>query len=531
MRIVPRLPLLLPVALLCLPATTLAADVSMPLHGRLASIAGGPVPDGNYAMEFAFYNAPNAVKPVWQQKALAVPAKAGMFAFTLGPGAVLALDDGLFAKTGKLWLGVRVGAGSELPRVAIGHVAYAARAMSAGHADMLKCSGCVKGDHLAIATVMPKHLGFNYAGSKTKGGPAEKALLADKATVAAQAESALKAASADNANYANTAAKLQCTGCVTAKELSAGLMDALVKSAKLAKVATSGSYSDLKNKPGLNLYGLLAASNTWNSEQKAAGGVDFAKSQAKLMRLQNAANDPAPCAPAVTGLIYYNTAKKALMVCNGSTYVAFAFAGTGTQDNPGSSCQDLLNKGSKQSGVYWIQLGGQKVQVYCDQTGDGGGWTRVMGAKWQFFFNNGNYLNYAPTKPEADNYSILKHRTHLVKGGKWTLRLTFGNAGAWNNSAVAHRTIWSQQHDPFTQTTNGSDYTHIAGEKSSTCGGFNGLHHKYKGFSYTSDPDSGDSNGCWWMQIVPHKNYNGKGYLEGYGGSGNYHKWQVMWMR
>jgi len=33
------------------------------------------------------------------------------------------------------------------------------------------------------------------------------------------------------------------------------------------------------------------------------------------------------------------------------------------------------------------------------------------------------------------------------------------------------------------------------------------------------------------MQVVPTKNYNNKGYLEGWGGSGNYHTWQVLWMR
>ena len=95
---------------------------------------------------------------------------------------------------------------------------------------------------------------------------------------------------------------------------------------------------------------------------------------------------------------------------------------------------------------------------------------------------------------------------------------------------MTHFTAWKQCHDPFTQTTNGSGYTYIAGAESTTCGGFNGLHHKYQGHSYTSDPDSNDSNGCWWMQVVPHTNYNGNGYLEGYNGP-NYHIWQVLWLR
>lgn len=102
---------------------------------------------------------------------------------------------------------------------------------------------------------------------------------------------------------------------------------------------------------------------------------------------------------------------------------------------------------------------------------------------------------------------------------------------AIGRSAVAHTTDWKQCHDPFTHTTNGSDYVHLFGDQSTTCGGFNGLHHKYHGYSYTSDPDLGDAVSCWWMQVVPHKDYNGQGFLEGYGGANNYHKWQSLWVR
>ena len=49
--------------------------------------------------------------------------------------------------------------------------------------------------------------------------------------------------------------------------------------------------------------------------------------------------------------------------------------------------------------------------------------------------------------------------------------------------------------------------------------------------SVTSDPDVGDNTGCWWMQVVPNADYNDSGYLEGYNGSGQYHQWQVLWLR
>ena len=65
-----------------------------------------------------------------------------------------------------------------------------------------------------------------------------------------------------------------------------------------------------------------------------------------------------------------------------------------------------------------------------------------------------------------------------------------------------------------------------------TCGRFNGLHSRYVGYSYTSDVDSGDGTGCWYMQMVPNALYGGAaGYLDGYGGQVLDRKWQSMWLR
>lgn len=51
--------------------------------------------------------------------------------------------------------------------------------------------------------------------------------------------------------------------------------------------------------------------------------------------------------------------------------------------HPGDSCQDLLELGRTESGLYWVDPDGAEgydpVQVYCEQVTEGGGWTLILG--------------------------------------------------------------------------------------------------------------------------------------------------------
>lgn len=107
---------------------------------------------------------------------------------------------------------------------------------------------------------------------------------------------------------------------------------------------------------------------------------------------------------------------------------------------------------------------------------------------------------------------------------------------------VEHATTWVQGHNPFTTSTDGSDYELITGDfPDSACGGFNGLHDRrfvdmmtqgaHGGYSRITDVDAGDGPGCWWYQVVPLTLYQGvDGYLDGYDGGGafGWHQWQVL---
>ncbi len=156
---------LAPVAALAAPpATTL-------VHGVLKTPSGGPVTDGNYTLKFGLYPAKTAPVATWSEGPVLIAVASGLFSYALG--TTKPLDPATLAKVDDGWIGVAVAPGPELPRQKLHAVLHARHA---GAASSLSCSGCVTANHLAKGVLSAELVGFTYAGSKTKGGPAVSAL-------------------------------------------------------------------------------------------------------------------------------------------------------------------------------------------------------------------------------------------------------------------------------------------------------------------------------------------------------------------
>lgn len=340
------------------PLTAAAAD-TLTLQGALRTTGGGPVPDGKYGVAVALYADAAGQSKLFEQPFLGVPVAAGRFVVKLGDGIGGNGFDALAIAAGDVYVGVSVDGEPELP---LAHIEPLLRAWRASLAD-----------------------------NASQAAVALNALQADHAT---SADAAITATKADSAASAE---ELDCTGCVTMKELGDDVTAAFV--------ATSGG----------TITGPLTAS----------GGLDLQDSLLEGARLADLDIANTPCTPALRGRVALGTGTSALYfcaagqwrkvagcqgicaaaasvacgdpvvddcgeVCEGQAGVfcpagATCVGGTqcqlpGTEALPGTSCKAILNANAAASdGVYWLDLDGDggagPFQAYCDMTTDGGGWT------------------------------------------------------------------------------------------------------------------------------------------------------------
>ena len=150
-------------------ATTLlaATPTTMRIEGVLLSNGGSPAADGDYDVTFAIYAAVSGGVAAWTEGPVKVGISGGRFTAEIGKSK--AITAAVLAPLASSWLGVKVGDDPELPRSPLSSVAFA---VIASAAESVNCTGCISGDQIGNGAIAAAKIGFNYAASSTKGGPA-----------------------------------------------------------------------------------------------------------------------------------------------------------------------------------------------------------------------------------------------------------------------------------------------------------------------------------------------------------------------
>ena len=447
---------------LCQPSAASAAEAPIVVQGALRTAGGGPVADGSYGLTLKLYAAADAADALWGEAATAVAVAQGLFVHVLGSSDLAtAPAQALFVDHPGLWIGVRVGSDPELPRLPLGAVPYARRALHAdvaahagttdkaldldcvgcvganhvsftwaasnqkdGAAVDLACSGCVGSGEIASGAVTVDHLGagsvggdalaVNYAGSDSKGG------------------------TATTAKVALTAEELNCSGCIGQVHLEAGLLAKLLAPATTVALGgvIVGAHLDVDLKGTLGVQG---ADFLASSGGKLGGDLDLDSNKLLGVRLEDVEKLPA-CDAASAGRLVFVPGQKRFYGCTGESWEPLNTGAVGSEGNPALSCKALLAAGGgKGSGAYWIKPGAEEVQVWCDMETGGGGWTwiavvnsdtdnagktRVLGVT--AFGSVGNALETSEYSVDASGLTFTEV---MIPNGKSGDKLTHAAAG------------------------------------------------------------------------------------------------------
>ncbi len=107
-----------------------ASTSTISYQGRLADSSGNPVTNAGLGMKFRLYNAATGGSALWTETYSGVPVNGGLFHVLLG--SVTPIPASLFSSNSTLYLGITVGADTEMtPREQLASAPYAMQASQA----------------------------------------------------------------------------------------------------------------------------------------------------------------------------------------------------------------------------------------------------------------------------------------------------------------------------------------------------------------------------------------------------------------